>query len=86
MLLEINLVITQVVLDVLGDILYWPHTDHVDVRGNADSNNPLKEFPSPEELKGRVLLLSTKLPPASPIIKKEDVKMVCILSLFPCMA
>ena len=37
------------VLQVFGNILYYPDTDQ------------LKEFPSPEELKGRVLL-STKPP------------------------
>jgi len=37
------------VLEVFGNILYYPDTDQ------------LKEFPSPEELKGRVLL-STKPP------------------------
>lgn len=37
------------VLEVFGNILYYPDTDH------------LQEFPSPEELKGRVLL-STKPP------------------------
>uniref|UniRef100_A0A0D9X399 Phosphoinositide phospholipase C n=1 Tax=Leersia perrieri TaxID=77586 RepID=A0A0D9X399_9ORYZ len=39
----------QMVLEVFGDMLYYPDTDH------------LKEFPSPDELKGRVLL-STKPP------------------------
>lgn len=44
-------------LDVLGDVLYWPHADYIDVRGNAYSNNkPLKDFPSPDELMGAVLL------------------------------
>jgi hypothetical protein len=37
------------VLEVFGNILFYPGADH------------LKEFPSPEELKGRVLL-STKPP------------------------
>jgi phosphatidylinositol phospholipase C, delta len=37
------------VLEVFGNILYYPDTDQ------------LKEFPSPEELKGRILL-STKPP------------------------
>lgn len=74
-------------LDVLGDILYWPYTDHIDIEimhilqwpfidyfdlhVNTDSNKPLKNFPSPEELKGRVLL-STKTP--TPILKKEKSK------------
>ncbi|XP_066334696.1 phosphoinositide phospholipase C 2-like [Miscanthus floridulus] len=58
----------KVVLDVFGDLLYWP-----DVRGNADTNNPLKEFPSPEELKGRVLL-SIKPPTSPTIIKKGKAK------------
>ncbi|EES09168.2 phosphoinositide phospholipase C 2 [Sorghum bicolor] len=77
----------KVVLDVLGDILYWPYTDHIDIEimhilqwpfidyfdlhVNTDSNKPLKNFPSPEELKGRVLL-STKTP--TPILKKEKSK------------
>ncbi|KAF0908601.1 hypothetical protein E2562_026649 [Oryza meyeriana var. granulata] len=39
----------KMVLEVFGDMLYYPDTDH------------LKEFPSPEELKHRVLL-STKPP------------------------
>lgn len=39
----------QMVLEVFGDILYYPDKDH------------LKEFPSPQDLKGRVLL-STKPP------------------------
>ncbi|KAG8099003.1 hypothetical protein GUJ93_ZPchr0013g35440 [Zizania palustris] len=41
--------VAKMVLEVFGDMLYYPDTDH------------LKEFPSPEELKGRVLL-STKPP------------------------
>uniref|UniRef100_A0A0E0LQ67 Phosphoinositide phospholipase C n=1 Tax=Oryza punctata TaxID=4537 RepID=A0A0E0LQ67_ORYPU len=39
----------KMVLEVFGDILYYPDKDH------------LKEFPSPQDLKGRVLL-STKPP------------------------
>ncbi|KAF8680718.1 hypothetical protein HU200_045559 [Digitaria exilis] len=41
--------VAKMVLEVFGDILYYPDTDH------------LKEFPSPETLRGRVLL-STKPP------------------------
>ncbi|KAL6598718.1 hypothetical protein ACP70R_046116 [Stipagrostis hirtigluma subsp. patula] len=41
--------VAKMVLEVFGSILYYPKTDH------------LKEFPSPEELKGHVLL-STKPP------------------------
>ncbi|TKW36681.1 hypothetical protein SEVIR_2G455600v4 [Setaria viridis] len=41
--------VAEMVLEVFGDILFYPGTDH------------FKEFPSPEELKGRVLL-STKPP------------------------
>ncbi|GJN33512.1 hypothetical protein PR202_gb22121 [Eleusine coracana subsp. coracana] len=41
--------VAKMVLEVFGNILYYPDTDQ------------LKEFPSPEELKGRVLL-STKPP------------------------
>jgi len=47
------------VLEVFGDILYYP----------PDSNH-LKEFPSPEQLKGRVLL-STK-PPKEYLEAKAD--------------
>jgi len=61
------------VLDVLGDVLYSPHADYVDVRGYAVSNNPLEDFPSPEELMGRVLL-STK-PPIS-LLKKNKGKTI----------
>lgn len=45
------------VLQVFGDMLYYPDTEHP------------KEFPSPEELKGRVLL-STK-PPKEYLESKE---------------
>ncbi|KAL6896807.1 hypothetical protein ACP4OV_007379 [Aristida adscensionis] len=46
---ELQEKVAKMVLEVFGDILYYPETDH------------LKEFPSPEDLKKRVLL-STKPP------------------------
>ncbi|CAD6343857.1 unnamed protein product [Miscanthus lutarioriparius] len=62
----------KVFLDVLGDVLYWPHADYIDVRGNAYSNNkPLKDFPSPDELMGAVLL-STKPPSHLEVDVSED--------------
>ncbi|CAD6216523.1 unnamed protein product [Miscanthus lutarioriparius] len=56
---ELQEKVAKMVLEVFGDILYYP----------PDSNH-LKEFPSPEQLKGRVLL-STK-PPKEYLEAKAD--------------